>query len=72
MSEGRAKLLDHQPIPVRTDVFLQGLSPLTLEYLQEAKEQGLTPSSIEIADGIAVLRFERPKARLLVERGGTA
>ena len=65
MSEGRAKLLDHQPIPVRTDVFLQSLSPLTLGCLRQAMEQGLTPYSLEIADGIAVLRFTKPAPSLI-------
>jgi hypothetical protein len=56
----RAKLLDRQLVPVATDVFLHGLSPLTLMYLQKAVEQGLTPSGLDIGDdGIVILRFTR-------------
>lgn len=59
----RAKFLDRQPIPVRSDIFLHGLSPLTLQYLKRAMEQGLTPSGLDIVDDdIAILRFTRPRA----------
>jgi len=72
MSEGRAKLLDHQPIPVRTDVVLHGLADYTLGHLRQAMEQGLTPVGLEIINGLPILRFERPKPRLLAKGGGTA
>ena len=52
----RAKLLNRQPVPVRSDVFLRGLSPSTVGYLREAMEQGLTLSALDIVDGIAILR----------------
>ncbi len=61
----RAKLLDRKPVPVRTDVFLHGLPDYTLGSLRQAMEQGLTPSSLEIADGIAVLRFTQPAPSLV-------
>jgi hypothetical protein len=42
----RARLLGPQPVPVRSDVFLHGLSPFVLESLRRATEQGLTPTSL--------------------------
>lgn len=55
-----AKLLDRQPVPVAKDIFLHDLPPLTLEYLRNAIEQGLTPSGLDIEDdGIVILRFTR-------------
>ena len=39
--------------------------PLTLGCLRQAMEQGLTPYSLEIADGIAVLRFTKPAPSLI-------
>lgn len=60
----RAKLLDRHAIPVAADVFLHGLSPLTLKYMQNAMEQGLTPSGLDIgADGIVILRLTKPALR---------
>lgn len=60
----RAKLLDRQPVSVRSDIFLHGLSSLTLESLRRALEQGLTPSGLDFTedDSIAILRFTRPRA----------
>jgi hypothetical protein len=59
----RAKLLDRQPDPVRSDIFLHGLSSLTLESMRRAMEQGLVPVGIDLADdGIVILRFTRPHA----------
>ena len=67
-----AKLLDDRatpltagdiPVPVRTDVFLHGLPPHTLEALSRALEQGLTPSGLDFAgddSSIAIIRFTRP------------
>ena len=64
-SSRRAKLLNREPIPVRTDVFLHGLSPCTLESLRRAIEQGLIPTSLDFAeDGtIVTLRFTKPEYR---------
>ena len=61
----RAKLLDRQPIPVRSDIFLHGLPASTLEDLRRAIEQGLTPYDLGFtADGtIAILRFIKPEYR---------
>lgn len=66
----RAKLLDRQPVPVRTDVFLHGLPNDTLGYLRKAMEQGLKPSGVDFTgdDGsIAILQFTHPAARRLPE-----
>lgn len=45
--------------PVRTDIFLRGLPPLTLAALREAMAQGLMPCELRILDGLAILRFTR-------------
>jgi hypothetical protein len=68
----RSKLLDRRAIPpttggipVRTDVFLHGLEPYTLEILRQCVEQGLTPTDVDFTgdDGaIAVIRFTRTRA----------
>ena len=58
----RAELLDHQPVPVRTDVLLHNLDPFTLEALRRALAQGLTLSGLDFTgdDGaIVILRFTR-------------
>jgi len=51
-------------IPVRTDVFIHGLGPHTLEALRQAVGQGLTLCGLDFADvdSIVVLRFTRPRA----------
>jgi len=67
----RSKLLYRRAIPlttgdtpVRTDVFLHNLEPITLEMLRRAMEQGLTLTSMDFTgddDGsIVILRFTRP------------
>jgi hypothetical protein len=53
-------------IPVRTDVFLHGLGPDTLEMLRRAMEQDLVLCGLDFAgddDSIVILRFVRPRAR---------
>ena len=55
--------------PVRVDIFLQHLSPHTLDDLKQVREQGLIPVGLEIVDDLPILRFERPKARLLFKGG---
>ena len=45
--------------PVRSDIFLRDLPPLTLAALREAMAQGLTPCELRILDGLAILRFTR-------------
>jgi hypothetical protein len=68
----RAELLDRQPVPVRTDIFLHNLDAYTLEALRRAMEQGLTPSGLDFTgddDSIVILSFTRPRAgeaRLMV------
>jgi hypothetical protein len=58
----RAELLDHQPVPVRTDVSLHGLSPLTLEMLRRAIEQGLMPFDLQfVDDDFVILRLAQPR-----------
>ncbi len=57
---------------VRVEIFLQHLSPHTLDDLKQIREQGLIPVSLEIVDDLPILRFERCKPRLLVKGGGTA
>jgi hypothetical protein len=58
----KAKLLDRQPLPVRSDVFIHNLDSYTLEALRRALAQGLTPSSLDFSDddSIVILRFTRP------------
>ena len=59
----RAKRLDHENTLVRSDVFIHGLEPSTLEALRRALEQGLVPSDLNISgddEPIVVLRFTRP------------
>jgi len=61
----RAELLDHQPVPVRTDVFLHGLEPDTLEMLRWAMEQDLVLGGLDFTgddDSILILRFTRPRS----------
>jgi hypothetical protein len=57
----RTKLLNRQPLPVRSDIFLHGLSSLTLESLRRAMDQGLSPSDLDFAEGgtIVILGFTR-------------
>jgi hypothetical protein len=65
----RAKLLDNSPtslttdnIPVRTDIFIHDLEPLTLEALHQALAQGLRVSGLDFGgddDSTVVLRFTR-------------
>jgi hypothetical protein len=58
----RAKLLDRQPLPVRSDVFIHNLDSYTLEALRRALAQGLTLSGLDFTgdDGaIVILRFTR-------------
>jgi hypothetical protein len=60
-----AKLLDRQPVPVRSDVFLHGLSPFTLKSLRRAIEQGLMPSGLDFTgddDSSVIIRFAQPRA----------
>ncbi len=60
-----AKLFDRQPVPIRSDVFLRGLSPFTLKSLRRAIEQGLMLSSLDFTgddEPIVILRFTRPHA----------
>jgi hypothetical protein len=67
-----AKLLDRQPVPVRSDVLLHGLSPFTLKSLRRAIEQGLMPSGLDFTgddDSSVIIRFTQPRAgeaRLMV------
>ena len=61
----RAKLLDTQPVPVRSDIFLHDLDARTLESLRRALAQGLVPTALDFAgndDGIVILRLARPRA----------
>jgi hypothetical protein len=51
--------------PVRTDVFLHNLEPITLEMLRRAMEQDLVLCGLDFAgddDSILILRFIRPRA----------
>lgn len=60
-----AKLLDPQPVPVRTDIFVHGLDARTLESLRRALAQGLVPTALDFAgndDSIVIIRFTRPRA----------
>ena len=61
--ERRAKLLDRQPAPVRKDVFLQELSPRTLESLRQAIEAGLALASMAIVESTVILQFTKPGYR---------
>ena len=68
----RAKLLDRRAIRLRTgdvlvrsDVFLHGLEPSTMDALRQAIEQGLVPSGLHFTgddDSIAI-RFTRPVSK---------
>lgn len=61
----RAKLLDHQPVPVRQDIFLHGLDADTLEMLHETLEMGLVPTAMDFTgedDSIAILSFTWPSS----------
>jgi hypothetical protein len=58
----KAKLLDRQPLPVRSDVFIHDLDSYTLETLRRALAQGLTPTDVDFTgdDGATlILRFTR-------------
>ena len=60
-----AKLLDPQPVPARTDIFLHHLDARTLESLRRALGQGLAPTALDFAgddNSIVILRFTRPRA----------
>ena len=59
--EWRSRLL--RPRLVRSDVYIQGLTPDELQMIREATEQGLAPSSFSVAGNIAVLRLERNESR---------
>ncbi|HUJ30703.1 MAG TPA: hypothetical protein VLY23_05445 [Candidatus Acidoferrum sp.] len=63
--ERRAKLLNRQPVAVRSDVFLHSLSPFTVESLRRAIEEGLAPISLDFAedDDTVILRFVKPGYR---------
>lgn len=45
--------------PVRTDIVLHDLPPLTLAALREAMAQGVTPCELRILDGVVILRLTR-------------
>jgi hypothetical protein len=60
----RAKLLDPQPVPVRTDIFVHNLDARTLENIRCALAQGLVPTAVDFGgddDTIVVLRLAQPR-----------
>jgi hypothetical protein len=71
-STRRAELLDHQPVPVRTDVFIHNVEPVALEALRRALAQGLRLSGLDFGGDDAstvVVRFTRmPPDSELLER----
>ncbi|MGA7623236.1 MAG: hypothetical protein WB630_23325 [Candidatus Acidiferrales bacterium] len=57
-----SKRLDRQHVPVRSDVFIHNLDPLTLESLRRTIKHGLVPSGLDFGgddDSIVVLQFTR-------------
>ena len=48
-----------RPRLVRSDVYIQGLTPDELQMIREALERGLKPSGFSVAGNTVVLRFEQ-------------
>lgn len=55
--EWRSPLL--RPRLVRTDVYIQSLTPDELQMIRQASERGLKPSSFKVAGNTLILRFDR-------------
>jgi hypothetical protein len=58
-SEWKSSLL-RKPELVRSDIFIQGLTPDEVEMIREALGKGLTPNGFEVVEDTLILRFDRP------------
>lgn len=59
--EWRSRLL--RPRLVRSDVYIQGLTPDEVAMIREASERGLKPGGFSVEGNTLILRFDRNESR---------